>query len=60
MLLEHQRLCDIADAAAEGRPLPPDHPSFAIPRESFAGSVAYPSLTAHAALVDAGTRAESA
>eukprot|EP00965_Chrysotila_dentata_P084500 2789854-Pleurochrysis_carterae.AAC.1 len=31
MLLEHQRLCNIANAAAAGLPRPPDHPPFAIP-----------------------------
>eukprot|EP00965_Chrysotila_dentata_P054533 1809459-Pleurochrysis_carterae.AAC.1 len=31
MALEHQRLLDVADAAAAGRARPPDHPPFARP-----------------------------
>eukprot|EP00965_Chrysotila_dentata_P077371 2554271-Pleurochrysis_carterae.AAC.1 len=55
MLLEHQRLCDIADAAAAGLPRPPDHPPFAIPLPQH--PAASPS---RAEVVDAAARAESA
>eukprot|EP00965_Chrysotila_dentata_P054534 1809460-Pleurochrysis_carterae.AAC.1 len=73
MALEHQRLLDIADAAAAGRARPPDHPPFARPIQppltpsahglegpNPAPPTSVPTSAEGAALVDAALRAESA
>eukprot|EP00965_Chrysotila_dentata_P020800 688524-Pleurochrysis_carterae.AAC.1 len=73
MALEHQRLLDIADAAATGRDRPPDHPPFARPIQppptqsvrdpqgpNPAPPVGVPASAEDAVLVDAALRTESA